>query len=448
MSTMLDLIEKLYPLNLAPVSPDMVKCRSIIDAAVSEKIEHWCHEFPSRMKNGNGWIVPQSWEPISASLKVVSWGGVSPTTEIIPVGYSIATRTPTISLDELQKHLYYHHDNAAAIPYHCDWYYKPHLRDWGIATSESLLHELLELAPRGRFQVEVSTNTLDGTMEVLEYVLPGETDETYILQAHNCHPHQANDDLSGIAVGVEVMNRLAEMEKRKYTYVLLVCPEHLGTVFYIQNRQESRPIKGVLFLEALGGNGTPKLQQSFWGGSPLDVAAKTVYNESYPFHTLVGNDEVVWESAGYSIPCVTLTRHPFPNYHMLNFDTPTNIRNVQLEGAVKIVLNMITFLESVTGPENVGVIEKPSDPEWANLHYGLVCLSNPKYDLYVPRGTDPSIDEKGNDSWHLLMTKLPRYIEAGWDTDMMAKAHGLEYEEVWEYLKKWESKELIRRVKA
>ena len=34
-------------------------------------------------------------------------------------------------------------------------------------------------------------------MKVLEYTLPGSSSETIIINAHNCHPFQANDDISG-----------------------------------------------------------------------------------------------------------------------------------------------------------------------------------------------------------------------------------------------------------
>ena len=46
---------------------------------------------------------------------------------------------------------------------------------------------------------------LESEMKVLEYTLKGKNKETIIFNAHNCHPFQANDDISGCAVGIQLL---------------------------------------------------------------------------------------------------------------------------------------------------------------------------------------------------------------------------------------------------
>ena len=52
--------------------------------------------------------------------------------------------------------------------------------------------------------IDIETKTEKSKMKVLEYTLKGRNKETIIINAHNCHPYQANDDISGCAVGIQL----------------------------------------------------------------------------------------------------------------------------------------------------------------------------------------------------------------------------------------------------
>ena len=62
-------------------------------------------------------------------------------------------------------------------------------------------------------------------MKILDFVLKGKSDETIIINAHNCHPYQANDDMSGCAVGISLLMKLSRTKDRFFTYRLLISPE-------------------------------------------------------------------------------------------------------------------------------------------------------------------------------------------------------------------------------
>ena len=430
-NSMMDLLRHLYPLHLAPVSPDMAAFRNHLDAELAPFTNDHYYSFPSRMRNANGWIVPDSWAP-GGELglgAVISSGSLRwrPRLPGPPVGYSLPFMG-TVPGKELKAHLYTHRGSPRAIPYHCDWYYKPHLRDWGIAVNGRFFRSVQE---DEKYVVDVRVHSEPGEMEVLTYTVEGlgDTGETFVFQAHNCHTHQADDDLSGVVVGVELMKRISALRPRN-TYVLLICPEHLGTVFFLGSTDYRKKTTGVLFLEGLGGKRPLRLQESFWGNGVLDHAVRTVLGgTSYPFRSIVGNDEVVWEAPGVEVPCSTLTRFPTSTYHMLNLDTPDSLIPGSLEGSVEMLVGVVGLLE---GRNTL-----------RNTYRDLVCLSNPKFDLYLPPGNDPSTGVVADRSWNLLMTFLPRYIAAGWGVEQIAERHGKTVKEVKVYLEKWKERGLV-----
>jgi aminopeptidase-like protein len=413
---MLELIKALYPLELGPVAPDMMECRINIHVALEEATNAQVYTYNSGMEH-NGWIVPNSWEPDTVASIYV------------PAQYALPVPSDCegMELTPESGHIFRHRNNIEATPYHCDWYYKPHLRDWGIVAN----WPGTPTVPDWPMYV---VNEAPGTMEVLRYVLPGTVgDETYVLQAHNCHPHQANDDLSGIAVGVETMKRLARKPRRN-NYELIICPEHFGMVMYLAHHRWAGRPTGVIYLDAVGAGGALKWQQSFWGGSTLDQAARMLGLPQHGFREFIGNDETIWEAPGVNVPCASLTRAPYPEYHMLNFDTPGIINPLYLDETVH-------YLESL-----VGLLEDRHTLR--NKHGGLVCLSNPKYGLYRTPGSDPTYPaaESGKrvaDEYR-LMTDLPMMIEQGWGVEAIAREHSMATGTVQDYIAEWRKVGLIQ----
>jgi aminopeptidase-like protein len=341
----------------------------------------------------------------------------------------------TVDLGELKKHLTYRKDWPNALGYHCDYYYKPWLSNWGFSIPYSVYEKLEE----GEYEIDLETAFSDRTMKVCDYHLEGETEETIILNAHNCHAAQANDDIAGVVVAVEVMKRIRK-QKRKYSYRLIVCPEHLGTVFYLAGLSQEQVVnfKYCIFLEALGNNNRFALQESFTGDSILDRAFHHYLADKHPeyfsnrFRTIIGNDETVWESPGFEIPTVSISRFPFPEYHT-SMDNENIILYEKLEESVDMLLDVLTILES--------------NCRMKRNFNGLVALSNPKYDLYISPGTDPSIPSYSNvvnKKWNNLMDCLPRYFDKKTTVLEIAIKHDLPFHEVRRYIHKFEEKGLVK----
>lgn len=426
---MLKLLKQLYPLRLAPVSRDTDRAVDILKKILPFTI----HEFKSGSEC-NGWIVPQKWDVIRAEIrkngKLIYDGNKHP---LGVMGYAKSFKGK-VNLEELKKHLTYRKDWPDCIGYHCDYYYKPWRADWGF----SLPFNLYKKLEQGYYDVDLEVSCKPGTMKVCDFFLPGAKKDTIIFNAHNCHAGQANDDISGVVVGVELMKRLSG-KKNKYSYRLIIAPEHLGTVFYLSKTPESllKTFKYCLFLEMLGNKKRIALQETFTGNSLIDLAShhylKFASGEYFSdkFRKIVGNDETVWESPGYEIPTVSFSRWPYAEYHTSR-DNADIIDKGMLEESVDSVLGVLNILET-------------NSPIRRNFK-GLIALSNPAYDLYISPGTDPSIPiERTEDrkKWNYLMDCLPRYFDQKTTILEMAVKHDINYRQLYNYLLKFKDKGLI-----
>ena len=57
-----------------------------------------------------------------------------------------------------------------------------------------------------RYSIDVNVKNQNYPMRVLDYEIKGKSKQTIIINAHNCHKFQANDDISGCAVGIKYLN--------------------------------------------------------------------------------------------------------------------------------------------------------------------------------------------------------------------------------------------------
>ena len=100
-----------------------------------------------------------------------------------------------------------------AIPF----VFKYYERDWGLCCSRKLKDSLRD----DRYRVVIRSEFSYGTLKVGEVIVPGKSAETFILCAHLCHPAMVNDDLSGVVVGLKVMQELLKRRNLRYTYRFL-----------------------------------------------------------------------------------------------------------------------------------------------------------------------------------------------------------------------------------
>ena len=87
---------------------------------------------------------------------------------------------------------------------------------------------------------------------------------------------------------------------------------------------------------------------------------------------------------------------------------------------------------------------------FGNALDGLVCLSNPRYDLYMER-PDPTVEKNLEDDaerWGHLLDCLFRYFDGRMTLLDIALAHDLPFNRLRRYLERFEEKGLVKLVRA
>lgn len=428
MSSMLKLIRDLHPIRSGFVcdGADQVAKR------LCQELPFQVHEFASG-NEVNGWLVPWKWECQRATIHDAN-GNLIFNGNSHPLGVASYSDSFVAGIGgaELKKHLYWSETFDDAYIFHTEWWYKPHTRSWGMCCPKKIVDTI---GDRDAYHVELRTTLSPGTMKVCEYVLPGKTETSIILSCHTDHPGCANDDLSGVAVGIEVMRFLQTVPDRRYTYRLVCAGEHIGPVFYL-NRFGGQHIRYALFLESLGTTGPLALQHSFHGNTAIDVALKNVLRSTDhytgAFRTIVGNCETVWDSAGHEIPCPSLSRAPFKEYHT-SYDNPDLMDEGKLDEAVWAVSGALAALEK--------------DATMERHFTGLVCLGSPKFDLYKSF-FDPSIPERRTidaeaANWNKIMNHLPRHMDRNDSLLDLAEKFGVKFCDLYEYVRQWQDRGLL-----
>ena len=432
--SILDKVRALYPFPYSITGEGNDRAIAAFQAELDFKV----HEFESGADQ-NGWVIPPAWTVEKAELRrdgKLVYDGLSSPLGVITQSQSFAG---TISLDDLKKHLFFSDEDPDAIVYHWTGLYRPNDNNWGFC----LPRHLFEALEYGAYEVDLVTTKIPATMKVLDFNLPGNSDQTILLNAHNCHPFQANDDISGCAVAIEIMKRLSRLPERRYSYRLIIAPELVGPAFWLESLgAAAKNLALAIMVKSVGNDADLRLQESYTGKSIIDTAAHYVFQRRYgdydfgAFRTVYGNDETVFEAPGYEIPSISLTRFPFQGYHT-DKDTPDTLSEARLLDTADCLFDILLTLER-------------------NVHLkcvaeGLVCLSHPRYDLYR-RAPAPGIDKAGYSDelrrWNLLMNSFPRDINGDTGLLEIARRYDLPLDDLHEYALKWVDKGLARIVEG
>ena len=324
--------------------------------ALAKQIPLKMNEYPTGTHCWT-WIVPEKWTCHEALLETMDGKRLFSYAHnpLHVVSYSLPF-DGVVTREELLRHLHVHPRLPDAIPF----IFKYYERDWGLCCSQ----QFRDLLTDPEYRVVIRSEFSYGTLKVGEAIVPGETDETIVLCAHLCHPGQANDDLTGVLVGVQTIRELMRKRSLRYTYRLLILPETIGSVAWLSHNEQLIPkIKGGLFLEMLGRSNAPTLHASFIGGTEIDLCFSLGLKAGRPDANFIPfrgmNDERQFNGPGLRLPMLALNRilprdnpeWPFREYHSSE-DTPDRVKASDLEESVKLVLKMIETLEQNYVPLN------------------------------------------------------------------------------------------------
>ena len=424
-------VAALLSLDLGIAQPDNLKL-------LEQLSEHYPIEllrFPSGREH-NGWVVPPEWKVrkalISRNGEILFDGTVHP----LAVARNSISFRGTIDKATLDSHIFYKRDRPDTYVYHNLFTLRPWIQDWGMCVPYSVYQNW----PDGEYDIDLVTEHLPGEMLVGIMHREGDIADTIVFNAHTCHPCQANDDLAGVVMLVKLFRWLARSTTR-YNYLGVLAPEHLGTVFYTADLDKKRlqACKAGVFVEMPGARKPLAVQASFHGNTGVDRVARNAVARIEaepvfaPFRTLAGNDETVWEAPGVDVPMVSLQRYLPEEYHTSD-DTAESLSSDALESSFQALCDMVRIYEYDYIP--------------VRKFEGLLCLSNPKYNLYTER---KKAYERGkvyaerDKRLGMLQNTLPQYMDGANSVLDIAELSGLDFFSVKEYVDKYVSAGLVEQ---
>jgi len=349
MSRMIELINELWFLKRDLVSDDFD--RALYRLKDEKDGQMTIHEYATGEKCWT-WTVPEKWTCHEAYLETLDGRRLIDYADhpLHVVSYSLPFEG-VVTREELLQHLHVHATHPEAIPF----VFKYYQRDWGLCATQTLRDGLAD----DRYRVVIRSEFKPGTLKVGEVVVPGQSEECFVLVAHLCHPAMVNDDLSGVVVGIEAAKRLLAGPKPHYTYRFLILPETIGSVAFLSHNEQLIPrMCGGLFLEMLGNDSPHALQGSFQPESQPDRCFVSTINELDPdsyiaaYRKIINNDERQFNAPGVRVPMLSLSRvhrpglptWPYPEYHS-SLDTPAIVTQERLEASCQIVLDLLQAWE-------------------------------------------------------------------------------------------------------
>lgn len=426
-----DLIEENYLLRRTYVSDDYIKALHNLTKACIASYRDFIFKSGEEF---NGWVIPKKWTVKKAEIKLGSkiiYDGLAHPLGVIS---NSSTFKGKISKKELLKHLFFSNERPHAIPYHFRLQYRPWDKDWGFCVPKTFADSL----KNAEYEVALVTKLEDGKMIVREFSVKGSSDASIIFAAHLDHPGMCNDDLSGCAVGIHLMNAiLKKYGKPKFTYKLLITQEIVGSVFYLNSlpKKELKEMEYGLFLEMLGNNNTLNLQKSLKGETYVDKLCELALKKYYRkpricnFRESAGNDEIVFESPGIEIPMPSISRWPYPEYHTSD-DNINLMKEEKLQEALEYLMSVVNIFE------NDGYVKRNFS--------GLLSFANPKYDIYIDPGQIITSGIGSNKEKTLFQYKMPRYLEGNYRISDLASTFGLDFEWVVDYYRKMQKLGLVK----
>ena len=305
------LIAELYPI-----------CRSITGNGLRSTLRTIGEQIPltiSEVPTGTpvlDWTIPREWNITDAYVKDASGERVIDfrrhNLHVVNYSTPVSAKMP---LNELKRHLHTLPDRPDLIPYRTSYYKEA----WGFCLAHN---ELLKL-PEGDYDVCIDSTLTPGALTYGECVLPGEIDDEVLVSCHVCHPSMADDNLSGIAVAVELARRL-RTQPHRLTWRFLFIPGTIGSIAWLaRNADRLNRIKHGLVLSCVGDPGGFTYKRSRRGAASIDRAVEHVLLHSGSPHRVIdffpyGYDERQYCAPGFDLPvgCFMRSQHgTFPEYH-------------------------------------------------------------------------------------------------------------------------------------
>ena len=324
-SSLKSVLSEFLHLHRTLVSDDMDKTHDIIGTYMPDSAKYTTENY-APLSQVWTWKVPERYIVHEAYLETENGERIVDFKDnpLHIISYSLPI-DQVLTWDELTPHLRYSEKRPNAIP----WEFKYYERSWGFCLPKNTFDKL----PRDKkyhavIRSEFCADPENGMKVSVGVVHPegGANPESgeFIVQSHACHPAQANDDGSGIVCEIELARRFAEkpLPAGSMSIRFWFGPETIGTVAYLANNEGIIPnLRGGMFLDSTGNQNTLALQRTRQNNHLLDRISHYVISSKFKefregeFAQVAPNDERIINGPGVNVPCISLSRFPYPEYH-------------------------------------------------------------------------------------------------------------------------------------
>lgn len=207
----------------------------------------------------------------------------------------------------------------------------------------------------------------------------------------------------------------------------MFLPETIGSIAYLANNKDliSR-IKYAIVIDTVGHTNSLFFQQTFNGTERINRIFRHVMKHNLKEHRELkwremdeyGNDERMFDVPFIRIPSVSVSRHPYPEYHS-DQDTPDIIHEDMLVEAAEIVFKVIDIIERDYVPKQ--------------KYEGIPFLK--RYDLYVEYRDDPGTC--------MAIDRAIYYLDGNYSVLDIAEKTGVSFNTVYDFLMEMRKKDLI-----
>lgn len=370
---MYDFVKRIFPI-----------CRSITGNGVRETLnimreyapEIMINEVPSGTQVFD-WTVPAEWNIEDAYVENEAGERVIDfkETNLSVVGYSLPM-DETFSLEELKKIVFVEDGQPDAIPYVTSYYRERS----AFCTSKNRLDALKE----GMYHAVIKSSlNSEGSLTYGEALIKGDSEKEILISTYLCHPSMANNECSGPAVSLFLLNYIKNLPKRKYSYRFIYIPETIGSITYLSRNYEAlkRNVVSGINLSCVGDDNDYSFVQSRYGNTLTDKMLHNLLSFHYPEYKTYsflerGSDERQFCAPGIDLPVCSFCRTKYGKYteYHTSADNLDYISPEGLGGALDLLVKFVNAIEH-------------------NEIYRIKCLCEPQLGK---RGLYPTVSKKGS----------------------------------------------------
>ena len=315
-------------------------CRSITGGGIRKTLKIIKNEFPKlkiySFKTGTkvfDWKIPYEWNIKKAYIldknkkKIIDFSE----NNLHLVNYSKPVNR-VISKKKLLSRLYTIKKLPAAIPYVTSYYKKY----WGFCCSYLKKKKIEKnYNNEDKFKIIIDSSfKSNGKLNYGEYVIFGKSKQEILISTYVCHPSMANNELSGPAVAMLLIN-FFQKKKLNKTLRFIFIPETIGSIAFISKNliDLKKNVIGGYNLSCIGDERMhscllTKYKNTIADQSLLEAYKKLNIKPKIYNFLKRGSDERQYNSPGIDLPIASIFRSKYGEYReyhtsLDNFDLVT-----------------------------------------------------------------------------------------------------------------------------